>query len=133
MKVIINNLNNVNFKKVLKKMVLQIAKREKIKASEVSITFVTLKKIQQLNKKYLKKNAPTDVLSFPMIDEKKLLGDIIISTKIARKQAKLIGHSFIDEVKFLTAHGMYHLLGYDHYTAKAKKIMRAKEKRAVGL
>ncbi|EOD01877.1 rRNA maturation RNase YbeY [Caldisalinibacter kiritimatiensis] len=103
---------------------------------EISISFVDNKEIKRLNGIYRGKDKPTDVLSFPMEDdddtnnfeEKILLGDIVISAEKAMEQSKEYGHSFIREVAYLTAHSMFHLMGYDHMTEKEKQIMRQKEK-----
>ncbi len=100
--------------------------------TEVSVTFTDNDKIQVLNAQYRRKDSPTDVLSFPLIDwesEEELpddgssffplaLGDIVISLEKAHAQAREYGHSFIREVSFLTVHSTLHLLGYDHETGK---------------
>ena len=108
------------------------------KPAEVSVTFVDNKEIQTLNREYRQKDAPTDVLSFPMaengeydIDEDngcKILGDIVISMERAMEQAELYGHSLQREVAYLTVHSMLHLLGYDHLDEGPMKAqMRARE------
>lgn len=97
---------------------------------EVSVTFIDDKGIQELNNKFRKKDAPTDVLSFPLFDYEgesdepifdelsHNLGDIVISLERAMAQANEFGHSFEREVAFLVAHSMLHLLGYDHETGE---------------
>ena len=108
------------------------------KPAEVSVTFVDNKEIQTLNREYRQKDAPTDVLSFPMaengeydIDEDngcKILGDIVISMERAMEQAELYGHSLQREVAYLTVHSMLHLLGYDHESSGLEAVrMREKE------
>lgn len=105
---------------------------------EVSISFVDHDEIKQLNNDYRGHNVSTDVLSFPLIDRKDfnkvtyqgieiLLGDIIISIPKAIEQADEYGHSFLRELSYLTVHGMFHLLGYDHNDLDEKTIMREKE------
>lgn len=94
---------------------------------EISLTFVDDEEIQNLNRDYRQKDAPTDVLSFPMLEIEDfdnledlaqfgpiLLGDIIISMPTAKNQAKEYGHSIKREIAFLVCHSMLHLLGYDH-------------------
>jgi len=85
---------------------------------EVSITLTDNEGIMVMNYKYRDIGKPTDVLSFPMNDEK-VLGDIVISIEKALQQANEYGHSFEREIAFLCVHGMLHLLGYDHETSPA--------------
>jgi probable rRNA maturation factor len=92
--------------------------------AEVNVTFVDDAQIRELNLQYRKKDAPTDVLSFPMGEDRKfdldpdtgayVLGDVVISLERAEDQAQKYGHSLQQEVAFLTVHSMLHILGYDH-------------------
>lgn len=106
--------------------------------AEVSVSFVSNEEIQNLNRIYRQKDAPTDVLSFPLGQDGKydinpetgcaMLGDIVISLEMAVHQAHIYGHSLEREVGFLTVHSMLHLLGYDHETSPlAERQMREKE------
>jgi len=76
--------------------------------------------IQQLNKKYLNVDSPTDVLSFPMDGEGEdnlpvmLLGDIVLSLDTAERQARQMGHDLQTECRILLVHALLHLFGYDH-------------------
>ncbi len=74
--------------------------------------------IQKLNAKYLKKDQPTDVLSFANPEYSKNsespLGAVIISVDTAAKQADSAGISLQEEVNMLAGHGLLHLLGYNH-------------------
>jgi len=81
--------------------------------------------IQKLNKKYRKKDEPTDVLSFPL-DDPNLLGQIVISVDRAKQQAIELNQPLSEELKFLFAHGLLHLLGHDHQNPEEEKIMLAK-------
>jgi probable rRNA maturation factor len=96
---------------------------------EVSFTvaFVRDAAIRKLNRDYRGKDRPTDVLSFPDSEAQsypqsarpeppRYLGDIVISTDTAIKQAGEAGHSFEREVSELAIHGILHLCGYDHET-----------------
>lgn len=100
--------------------------------TEVSVSFVTNEEIRELNRDYRGLDKETDVLSFPIEDEFEvgvlLLGDIIISTKKAIDQASDFGHSVDRELAYLTAHSMFHLMGYDHINESDKLLMRNKEK-----
>lgn len=88
--------------------------------------------IQELNRTYRNKNKPTDVLSFSMNEgerlggDSSLLGDIIVSIDTAARQAPALGHTLTEEVTSLVIHGLLHLLGYDHMTARDSKKMSNK-------
>ena len=95
--------------------------------AEVSVTFCDDERIRTLNAEYRKKDAPTDVLSFPIYergeayttpDTPVLLGDIVISLERAKEQGEKIGNTLEEEVSFLTVHSTLHLLGYDHETSQ---------------
>lgn len=101
----------------------------------IGITFVDDKTIRELNKKYRKKDKPTDVLSFSLREgeiatdiSSDLIGDVVISVETAIKQAGDYKHSFEEELKILLIHGILHLFGYDHIKEKDFVIMRKKEK-----
>ena len=85
---------------------------------EITLAFVNNKVIQELNHKFLGKNAPTDVLSFPVgekgADGRYYLGDIIISVPKAHEQAIDQSNSLERELEILTIHGFLHLMGYQH-------------------
>lgn len=102
---------------------------------EISISFVDNIEIKQLNKEYRAVDSETDVLSFPMDDDfnvpTPLLGDIIISMEKANEQALEYGHSLEREVAYLTAHSMFHLMGYDHISEEEKQNMRGNEKKVM--
>ena len=74
--------------------------------SEVSVTFTDNEGIRAINREYREKDAPTDVLSFPLFEESadgtRMLGDIVISLEKCRAQAEEFGHSFERECAFLT-------------------------------
>lgn len=72
------------------------------------------KESQELNKRFRRKNNPTDVLSFPRPDGKG--GDLAISLARARVQARQFGHPVEDELRILILHGALHLTGMDHET-----------------
>lgn len=103
--------------------------------SEVSITFVTNERIQEINREYRHKDQATDVISFALeelgegeieisgITMPRVLGDIIISVPRAIEQANEYGHTFVRELGFLAVHGFLHLLGYDHMTPEDEKEM----------
>ena len=112
--------------------------------AEVSVTIVDNAAIREINRENRDIDAPTDVLSFPMLyfdengdiidsdfdmeDDCLILGDIVISAERAKEQAEEFGHSFRREIAFLTVHSMLHLLGYDHVDdPEGEKIMFSKQ------
>lgn len=117
---------------------------------EISIIFTDDEEIKKINREYRGLDSPTDVLSFPAIEYKSagdfssiedassyyfnletgelILGDIVISVERAIRQAKDFGHSVIREIGFLTAHSMFHLMGYDHMTDEDRLIMEEKQR-----
>ena len=127
--------------KLIENLLQYAAIEEQIEdGSEVSITFVTNKDIQEINKTYRGKDQPTDVISFAMeelgegeveinfTDMPRVLGDIIISVEKAQEQAEEYGHDFDRELGFLALHGFLHLLGYDHMNEEDEKQMFSRQK-----
>jgi cytidine deaminase, homotetrameric len=126
---------------------------EGISGAYACVTVVNGEEIRALNKSTRGVDAETDVLSFPQIrypaqktarDVPQMLkkaydpdfglaflGDIVLNIARAEKQALELGHSAARETAYLTAHAMFHLLGYDHMTDEDKRLMRAMEKRAM--
>jgi probable rRNA maturation factor len=102
---------------------------------EISFVLTDDKRIHQLNKVYRDKDRPTDVLAFAMQEGElaelagAVLGDVIVSVPTARKQADERGASVLDEVTMLLAHGLLHLLGWDHDTPAKDRRMRAETDR----
>ena len=76
--------------------------------------------LHRLNKKFLKHDYPTDVLSFPSACNNGDLGEIAISAERAESQASQFGHNRIDELKILMLHGLLHLCGMDHETDRGE-------------
>ena len=68
----------------------------------------------RLNRTFLGRDYPTDVLSFPSPEGTETLGDIAVSVDRAASQAAAFGHSTAEEIKILMLHGLLHLVGMDH-------------------
>jgi probable rRNA maturation factor len=99
------------------------------KNADMSIVIGNDDLLQNLNLKYRKTDATTDVLSFPSgeIDPDTsmlYLGDVVISLPRAQDQAAAEGHPLAEELQLLVVHGTLHLLGYDHEETKDKKKMQ---------
>jgi probable rRNA maturation factor len=111
---------------------------------EVAVALVTDGHVRTLNRLYRRKDAATDVLSFPGStdgaprtssrhsqdeDERAELGDIVIAKGVARRQAREAGHAYQTELRVLALHGLLHLLGFDHHDAKDNGRMAKMETR----
>jgi probable rRNA maturation factor len=102
------------------------------KKAELSVVLTGDAQVRALNKVYRKKDKTTDVLSFPLLEGKKMkfgqvealpLGDVVISLPQTRRQAVRQGKKFDEELALLLVHGILHLLGYDHVTKAQEKKM----------
>ena len=101
---------------------------------EVGVALVSNARVRALNRKYRRRDYTTDVLSFPNPESlipHPYLGDIVIATGVARRQARKAGHSELTELRVLALHGLLHLLGYDHERdrgamAKLERTLRRK-------
>jgi probable rRNA maturation factor len=87
---------------------------------ELSVVIVGDRSIRRLNRHYLDRDRPTNVISFPMQEgpfadlNPQLLGDVVISAATCAGEAEKGGISFVARLHFLLLHGILHLLGYDH-------------------
>lgn len=103
-----------------------------IAQQELSILLCDDATIHELNRDFRGKDRPTDVLAFAMREGEggslhpELLGDVVISVESARRQAKEQGRPIATEVTFLLAHGLLHLLGFDHRTRSEERRMSAR-------
>jgi probable rRNA maturation factor len=103
--------------------------------AELFIRLVDADEMAKLHLQYMNESGPTDVIAFPMDelrpgrgDEERgpdpaLLGDVVLCPSIAITQAREVGHSPQDELHLLCAHGVLHLLGYDHGDADEERQM----------
>jgi probable rRNA maturation factor len=80
----------------------------------VAIALAPDAQVRALNRRFRQKDAATDVLSFPSGTASPFLGDIVIATGVARRQARAMRHAYRIELRVLALHGLLHLLGYDH-------------------
>lgn len=125
----------------LRALVGGIVERELLHATDVvlSLHLVSDATIHSLNATHRDKDAATDVLSFPLYepgfalppDEPIHLGDVVVSYARAVEQAREYGHSVDREIGYLVAHGVLHVLGYDHEDETDRLTMRQKEEEAL--
>lgn len=141
------NFNDIDEKEEYKKIIYQVINKcfevENLKETKLYINIILTnpQTIKDINKKYRNVDKETDCLSFPMFEKDELeeklakhefvfqdiLGDIIISIPRVIEQAREYNHSFERELAYMTVHGFYHLMGYDHMEEEEKKVMREKE------
>ncbi len=123
-------------KRRLRTMTTKLLKTLDCKDKEISITFVDDAQIQVINRDYLGKDRPTNVISFSLQEgdfggvNPAVLGDIIISAETALADAEKGRLTLDEELAFLIIHGLLHLLGYNHEgtTPQEAAKMRKKEK-----
>src|SRR5512136_2519369 len=104
--------------------------------ADLTIVLVDDVRIKALNKDFLGRDAPTDVIAFPADEPdpetgRRYLGDVVISLVRAAEQAGERGHPIQAEVQLLVVHGVLHLLGHDHAGAGEKARMWAAQAEAL--
>lgn len=108
-------------------------------SAELSIVFVDEDEMRELNSRYRGEHSSTDVLSFSMLEDSGelvnpdrelplLLGDVVISPRVAARYTEKHKRTLGAELYLLVVHGIMHLLGYNHRTASQKSAMKAREK-----
>ncbi len=104
---------------------------------ELSILIVDDPQIAELNKEYLNRTGPTNVIAFPMQEGQfsdinpDLLGDVVISMDTAEKEAETAGLTLENRFNDLLIHGILHLFGYDHETNEKDAEIMAKKAKAL--
>jgi len=133
MKIVLKNLqkilkiNSSSFRKLIEK----ICKFLNLENSCVSFVFVDNRFIRKLNKKYLDKDGPTDVLAFDLKDEftsLNFLGEIFISVEEAKRNSKIFSTDIREELLLYVTHGLLHLIGFKDKTTSQRMRMRKKER-----
>lgn len=135
------NFNNTTSQEVdiaLFEGVLRAARDLLVFVGTVELTLVDREAIRSLNKKYAQNDYATDVLSWAHTEannnfEHELLGESYICLEIAAEQALTKQHSLDYELQYLFAHGLLHILGYDHQDEQTTKEMDQLTERIVEL
>ena len=92
----------------------------------VSLAFVDKAEMKKINNKFRKKNKPTDVLSFELV-EGKTLGEVIICPDVVKENAKKYGVTYQFELIKVFIHGILHILGYDHELSEKEEVRMFKK------
>ena len=115
----------------LNKIVSTILDQEKMSDCVINLRLLNDKEMKKLNMQFRQKDKTTNVLSFPNNDisvkQTKNIGDIAISVEYVKAEAKKEGKTFDDHIIHMLAHGVYHILGYDHENNENAVIMENKE------
>ncbi len=114
---------------------LSLLLEEHSKCAELNVRFVSTEEITNLNKTYRSKDGPTNVLAFPFSKLPKglkldfdILGDVIISPEIVKKESIEQKKPYIEHFAHILIHGALHLLGFDHEYEEESTIMQNLEK-----
>ena len=135
MSLIISLDEGINIEKPLNnkldKIVSIILDEEKMSDCVINLRLLDDKEMKKLNMQFRQKATTTNVLSFPNDDasvkQTKNIGDIAISVEYVKAEAEKEGKTFDDHIVHMLAHGVYHILGYDHENNENAMIMENKE------
>jgi probable rRNA maturation factor len=120
----------------LRRSITRLLKKLNCKDAEICLLLVDDEQIREVNRTYLKRDRPTNVISFGMAEGEfghinpQTLGDIIVSAETAFRDAAEGNIDFMDEIEFLFIHGLLHLLGYTHeeISKEDTEKMKARER-----
>ncbi len=95
-------------------MIKYLEKRYATQAGEINYCFLNKKEIKKLNKEFLNKSSPTDVLAFPDLDETLVTGDVALCLELVKEDAKKDKKHFYKYLAEVLLHGSLHLFGLEH-------------------
>ncbi len=116
-------------KRLITQIVRDLLMFLELECKEISIYFVTKKKISALHEQFFQDPSPTDCISFPLDNEH--LGEVFVCPSVAISYAKEKGLDPFEETILYIIHGILHLIDYDDQTPKDKKVMRGMEKKCM--
>jgi probable rRNA maturation factor len=118
----------------LRRSLKRLLKELQRENDEVNVIFVDDEQIQSINREYLDRDRPTNVISFAMTEgvggalHPEILGDIVISAETAARDAATGDLTLMEEMEFLMIHGLLHLIGYNHEKCSQKEVERMQKK-----
>ena len=118
-------------KEVFSRWLISVANEEGFLIDTLVFLFVDDKEILEMNKKFLKHDYYTDVITFGGFKEKKISGDIAISIERVLDNSNTYGVEFEDELKRVMVHGLLHITGYNDKASNDKLVMSQKENKAI--
>jgi probable rRNA maturation factor len=125
-----HRIARANLKKAAEKILSALGYRD----SELSVSIVGDRSIRRINREYLGKDRPTNVISFSMHEgdygelNPEILGDVVISADTAHREAEEVGIALDSRLVFLLLHGILHLTGYDHERSGPDEARRMEKK-----
>jgi len=124
-------IENINYrltdKNRLKSWITAACKEEKVEINSLIFVFSDDDFLLQINKKYLRHNTLTDIITFDLSDDLALDGEIYISLDRVKDNAQNFGVKYVNEIHRVMIHGVLHLIGYNDKTPSQKRKMTAKE------
>ena len=124
----------VSQKDKLRLLLKEVCKQENAQLSFINCVFCSDEYLLQINKKHLKHNFLTDIITFDFSEKKdQIEGDLYISVDRVKENAKKYGDTFKTETIRVVLHGLLHLIGYKDKSEKEKKRMRVLENKYVSL
>ena len=118
-------------KEIFSRWLISVANDEGFLIDTLVFLFVDDNEILEMNKKFLKHDYYTDVITFGDLKDKKISGDIAISIERVLDNSKTYGVEFEDELKRVMVHGLLHIMGYNDKASNDKSVMSQKEKKAI--
>ena len=118
-------------KEIFSRWLISVANDEGFLIDTLVFLFVDDNEILEMNKKFLKHDYYTDVITFGDLKDKKISGDIAISIERVLDNSKTYGVEFEDELKRVMVHGLLHIMGYNDKASKDKLVMSEKENKAI--
>ena len=118
-------------KEVFSRWLTSVANFEGYQIDNLVFLFIDDNEILEMNKKFLKHDYYTDVITFGELEDKKISGDIAISIERVLDNSKTYGVEFEDELKRVMVHGLLHIMGYNDKASNDKLVMSQKEKKAI--
>ncbi len=122
------DINQIKLSKtVLKKWIRQVIKTEGSTFGFINVIFCSDEYLLEMNKKYLKHDYYTDIITFDYSENRDLFTDLFISIERVHDNSKKASVDFKKELNRVIIHGILHVLGYNDKNAFQKKLMREKE------
>ncbi|MFQ5707600.1 MAG: rRNA maturation RNase YbeY [bacterium] len=126
---VFNCQGKIHDPRAIARMAKRVWSQESKRAAKLAIIFVDEAYITQLNQRFLNRNTVTDVIAFPLSEQREAIfeGEIYVCTAQVERQARQLQVGFNDELLRMVIHGMLHFVGYGDHSEKEKQAMTARE------